>query len=147
MPQIPVAVDGGISPKTGRGKSQGCQLRCWQCDGCGCWYVIGEAQALTRDGVRTIPFTGIDTTGQGEVVIIQSTNELQFDCRVRTRLTLGRRIGENNLLEISYFGFQSFVVRSERGDANGELPSPFSGFDPFFFGTVVGFDCANIHQL
>jgi opacity protein-like surface antigen len=113
----------------------------------GTWIATAEAQALARDTVPTMPFSGIDADFDGEAEIVQATDDLAFDYSVGTRLELGRWISETSTLQFVYFGLESFSSHSERVDAPGRLLSPYSGFNSFSFGSIVGFDDAQRHEL
>jgi hypothetical protein len=111
------------------------------------WYVQSEALWLTRTRTDWIPFTAIDTTGMGDMQIVQSSDYLDFGYKAGIRLTLGRRLDACNSLEFSYFGLQDFDGSSTVLDPSGGLYSPYSRFQTGLFGYTFGFDQATEHQI
>lgn len=120
---------------------------CVPCGDTHTWYIQSEALWLTRTRTDTIPFTAIDTTGWGDMQVIQTTDYLEFDHEAGVRLTLGRRLNEYNSLELSYFGLQDFDGSSEAIDASAGMYSPYSLFMTGLFGYSTGFDQASYHRL
>lgn len=117
------------------------------CDSVHTWYAQSEALWLTRTRTDVIPFTAIDTTGMGDMQIVQSTNELDFGYEPGVRLTLGRRLDACNSLELSYFGLHDFDGSSEVISESAGLYSPYSRFQTGLFGYTIGFDLASVHRL
>lgn len=113
----------------------------------GTWIATAEAQALARDTVPTMPFSGTDDDFDGEAEIVQTTDDLSFDYAVGTRLELGRWISETSTLQVVYFGLESFSSHAEQVNGPGQLLSPYSRFSSFSFGSIVGFDDAQRHEL
>lgn len=114
------------------------------CDPCGFrrWYVMADAMWLTRNDPS---HRNLSHRGDGDLPVVLSTQDLDFDMEPGARITIGKFINQRTSIEGTYFGFHDW-------DAYAAAFSPSGQLNPYWqpegvSGTFKAFENANVHQV